>query len=207
MIRDNDAIFDDAERTGGVFEPESVAFWKKHLKPGQWAFDIGAYTGLYTLIAGKAGCHAYGFEPNPLNITQAIENRALNELDTDTTHFMDIAISDTKGERSFFFNVHGLSSVGSLTPVFDPRYSEKRIETMTLDWHFSLDAPVCAIKMDTEGYEENVLRGAVQILKKWKPGLIIELATMDHIRLHKEFLKPYGYTFFERVDDRNLICE
>jgi len=204
MIREHDAIFEDAERTGGVFEPESVAFWLKHCKPGHAAFDVGSYTGLFAILADKSGCHSYGFEPNMAVRERALENVALNES---SAQILDIAISDKKGEENFYYSVHGLSSVGSFTQHVDANYFVRKVETMSLDYHFMLDFPICAIKMDTEGYEKEVLIGAVNILRKWKPALIIELNTMDEIREHSDFLKPFGYTYFERIDNRNLVCE
>jgi len=204
MIREHDAIFQDAEHTGGVFEPVSVDFWLKHCKPGQTALDVGAYTGLFTFLAAKAGCHSYGFEPNMAVRERALENLALNNLDA---QIMQIAISDKKGAQNFYYSVHGLSSVGSFTPHNDANYFVYEVETMSLDYHFMLDMPICAIKMDTEGYEKEVLIGAVNILKKWKPALIIELNTMEEIKEHSDFLRPFGYTYFERVDNRNLVCE
>lgn len=208
MIREMDAIFDDADaRTGGVFEPESIEFWLKHCKPGQAAFDIGSYTGLFTFVAQKAGCHAIGFEPNMAVRERALKNRELNGFTGDEAQIFQIAISDKKGEQQFYYNVHGLSSVGSLAPVSDPNYFTYKVETMPLDWHFMLDIPVCAIKIDTEGFEQEVLEGAKNILAKWKPGLIIELNTMEHIKIHSDYLKQFGYTSFERIDNRNLVCE
>lgn len=207
MIRDSDAIFDDAGRTGGVFEPESVAFWLKHCKPEMASFDIGTYTGLYTFLAQKAGCYSYGFEPNPIVRKRAFENRKLNGFIGDEATILPYAICDKKGEEYFYYNVHHLSSVGSLNPVSDPAYRAEKVETLSLDWHFMLDFPVCAIKIDTEGAEQSVLIGAQNILKKWKPGLIIELSTMEHIKIHSDYLKQFGYTKFERIDNRNLICE
>ena len=207
MIRDMDAIFDDAERTGGIFEPESVEFWLKHCKKGQASFDVGAYTGLFTFLAQKAGCLSYGFEPNQAVRERALQNRELNGFTGDEASIFEIAICDKKDEKQFYYNVHGLSSVGSLSPVSDPNYYTYKVETMPLDWHFMLDIPVCAIKIDTEGFEQEVLEGATNILAKWKPGLIIELGTMEHIKIHSDYLKQFGYTKFERVDDRNLICE
>jgi len=204
MIHEHDAIFQDAERTGGVFEPESVEFWLKHCKPGQAAFDVGSYTGLFAILADKAGCHSYAFEPNMAVRERCLENIKLNDSEVKC---FDIAVSDKKGKQHFYYSVHGLSSVGSFTPHNDPNYFVREVETMPLDYHFMLDFPVCAVKMDTEGYEKEVLNGMVNILKKWKPALIIELNTMDEIQEHSDFLKPYGYTFFKRIDNRNLICE
>jgi len=208
MIEEGDEIFKDADNhTNGIFEPASIKFWIEHLKRGQFALDIGSYTGLYNLVAAKHGCNSYGFEPNPINLSRALKNRELNGFIGDEATFMRWAVSDREGKEIFSYNINRLSSIGKFGRVNEPNWVTVDVDVMTLDYHFMKDFPVCAIKVDTEGAEDKVLMGATSILKQWKPALILELQTMDHIKYHSDYLKQFGYTYFERVDGRNLICE
>ena len=60
------------------------------------------------------------------------------------------------------------------------------------------------IKIDTEGEDLNVLLGAENIIKKFKPKIIIEVRNENKLKI-QEFLHKYNYNFFNISNDQENI--
>ena len=65
LIPEGDRVVVNWQRDGS-FEPESVAIWLAAVRDGGVALDVGAYTGLYALLAACSGAQAVAYEPNPM---------------------------------------------------------------------------------------------------------------------------------------------
>lgn len=190
-----DMCLQDAKRTGGLFEPETFELFRAFISAGaKLFFDVGAYSGLYSIYAAKAGLISIAFEPNKVLYNRILSNAELNIVNI-TVH--NKAVSNRRGISAFYYNFD-CSSAGSL---YKSQKLVTEVELMTLD---ELSLEPCIIKIDVEGGELDVLRGALATLRT-KPKLIIEaLSSMDRERL-RHFLEPLGYTSFIQCDDRNLV--
>lgn len=178
------------------FEPESVAVWKSVCRDAPLVLDVGCYTGLYALLALKAGAHyVYGFDPNQHAIARAKHNAQVNRL---SPAFIRMGVGDTR--TSAKFSTHGrsvLTSIGSiLQGVGDTRIT-------TIDHSFDDRWSVAAIKIDVEGYEPNVIRGAAKTIERCRPLIIAEVLTDEAERTIRDMLDGYDFT---KADGRNLIC-
>jgi len=154
-----------------------------HLKQGMTVIDIGAHIGIYSLLMAKAvgpkGC-VYAFEPVPRFYERLLANIALNGA-INIKPFQ-IAISDKNGEMEFFivlptlfapFN-EGSSSMFLCTP----RSRSIKVSMETLDSFLERQGieKVDAIKIDVEGAELKVIRGARKLLSRPdKPLLMLEI--------------------------------
>jgi len=69
---------------------------------------------------------------------------------------------------------------------------KKNVNVITLD---SLDMPVCAIKIDVEGFELNVLKGAINLINNQKPVLLIEVKENTYSDIIG-YLKEFNYSPF-----------
>ena len=160
---------------GGPFADESVFF-----------LDIGANAGSYCLLPfydDRLTCWCY--EPHNEVYDILKENILLNNLE-DRVHPFNIGLWETNTLKDFRIPIDksdsGLSTLGNHTERF--KYDEKEgiykietIECMSLDSHFKEmkpTSPVDAIKIDAEGAELFIFRGAENILKKDKPWLLLE---------------------------------
>lgn len=179
----------------GFFEPESLELWEKSLKPYQVAIDVGAYTGLYAIKAAAAGCLAVAYEPNPVVFSRLVENMALNEVEMAT---FNKAVADQEGSLSFFIKPGPrLTSASSL--IESSGFQKISVDTVTL----ISDQPVCCIKIDVEGAEISVLRGAKDLLVKYHPVVILECLTDDARTEIVNFMSDLGYKC-SVLDHRNL---
>jgi len=139
-------------------------------RPIELVFDVGAHTGSTSDYFLKAYPKAkvFAFEPHGPSFRKletSIQNGNFNAF--------EIALSDTVGEQSFF--EYGIeSTINSLVPnaVYATRFNKdaqrKSVRVDTVD-HFCKDQNVqhiSVLKIDTEGNDFNVLKGAEVLLEK-----------------------------------------
>jgi len=181
-------------------EPKVKEFLSSRFKIGGVFVDIGANVGAYSLRAIKSGMRAISFEPNPENVRLLKRNAELNDLSVDVRECALGAAESTVN----------LSQNGATSRVND-EIKGVMVPVKTLD---SFQIPeVDLIKVDVEGYELEVLRGARQTLARTRPPLMIEMHHWIGAEAEAEIfniLHEAGYRF-EYLDTynqgRHLIAE
>lgn len=193
-IINGDRICNHVERKGS-FEPETLQVWSEIVQKGRTAIDVGAYTGLFSISAALMGAKAIAIEPMPSLIRRLKMNAKRNEVSIEV---IEAAASDADGKTEITHNSKIPFSAGaSLVRKKGYRYP---VNTVCLDSLNLVD--VAAIKIDVEKHETAVLRGATEILRKWRPALLVEALDED---LRKAVLDALpGYRLVERLDVRNL---
>lgn len=185
-VNDNcsDAIF-----SNGYEVPESK-FMERFLKPGMTVLDIGAHHGYFTLLSarqvGSSGS-VISFEPSPREFKRLLTHVRINSCGN--VRAEPIALGD-KQERSKLFVVQGRDTgCNSLRPpdVSEPT-TPLEVSTHTLDGYMAETGTkrVDFIKMDVEGAELAVLRGAEDLLARHPRPVI--LCEVDDRRT-----RPWGY--------------
>ncbi len=148
------------------------------VKPGDVVLDIGTNYGTTILQfakhVGKEG-FCYGFEPDLLNYDICQKQIAHNSL----TNIKVENIGLGEQEGSFFMVVENEANRGC-NKVFDAPKNEKestKITIKTLDSWVEENSlsQIDLIKIDVEGFEYNVLKGALKCLEEFNPTLFIEL--------------------------------
>lgn len=182
----------------GTFEPESMAAWREAIKPGDITIDVGSYTGLYAIVAGKCGALSVAFEPNPVVFSRLKNNIARNKV---TVSAYRQAASD-KVERRKFYTKHDMTSAGR----FKKRDGaiEVDVDCVPLDIVKFPKGRVAAIKIDVEGAELAVLHGAAALLKQHSPLVIAEALTDAARRALVSYMTQLGYDW-RQADGRNLV--
>ncbi len=149
-----------------------IGFLLKHIRKGDIVFDIGAHKGGYTYwmrkAAGKKG-KVVAFEP------QQKGAELLKALFTDVV-IENLGVSDASGFTDLHIapQSYSVSFEASLTKEYTGAVTEK-VKTTTIDAYCLQHALRPAfLKIDVEGHEMNVLRGAERILRIDKPFLLIE---------------------------------
>jgi FkbM family methyltransferase len=162
----------------GISEPDLQSALQLLTREGMVAYDIGANVGFFSVLiarlVGPAG-QVYSFEPLPQNARQISYNARLNGFSN--IHVDMAVVGQSDGAASFrvtdFSTTGKLESAGSVKVQMDAITARMR----QLDAMVSRgDAPAPElIKMDVEGAEADVLRGAAEILRRARPILLIEL--------------------------------
>lgn len=154
-------------------------------------FDIGAHTGIYTIIGNsdKKLNKIISIEPYYLNFARLMCNLKLNKISVKNC-FM-IAISNAKGFGKFKTNTTKdyLTQGGKLDET-----GGFNILKQTID-NFKIDKKIGGIKIDTEGHELECLLGGEKIIKKYLPDIIIEV-NLKSFKGSFDFLKNLGYKIY-----------
>lgn len=148
----------------GNHEPEQFAYFFSNFAEGCDVFlDIGANIGLYALYAarlgGKAEIHA--FEPDPRNFAQLMGNIYLNRF-TGRVRAHDIALSDKSGMIGFDLAPELRTSLTKVAEAASPAAAQ--IMAKPLDEVLSYRGKRIFLKIDVEGHETAVLKGAARLL-------------------------------------------
>lgn len=155
----------------GDYEPELCQLLEQHLRPGSVFVDCGANCGTFTLLGARLGAEVHSFEPDADNFHTLGVNLALNHL---TATINQACVGDTKGEVEFFINDPRQHNRGRHTLVNDGTMTPVKVHCTTLDDYCSSFSRLDVLKMDVEGAELRVLRGAERLLRRLRPMIIFE---------------------------------
>jgi FkbM family methyltransferase len=176
------------------FEPEVRQEVVRIASRGVNVIDIGANIGYFTVLASKLigpEKSVYSFEPQARVVTRLSRQIELNALCN--VKVFPIALSDKQGTVSFHVPSEGYEGYGSMHA--NGRFNVmKTIEVATErldDVLCKLNNPkIGLVKMDAEGAELLILRGATQLLSSPdRPVLIFEANETN--------CKPFGYCVFD----------
>ncbi|OFX07405.1 MAG: hypothetical protein A2516_02525 [Alphaproteobacteria bacterium RIFOXYD12_FULL_60_8] len=154
-----------------------VTFMIRHIRKGDHVMDIGANRGTYTYsmarAVGGAG-RVYSFEPNPV-----IAKQLRNNISAPNVMIENLAVSDTEEDKVFYRHTKGAGPTSSLE-FYDVlakagELEEVTVRCVTLDSYCRAKGLRPAlIKVDVEGHEFNVFRGAAKTIVEHRPVLVFE---------------------------------
>lgn len=146
------------------------------LRPGASFVDCGANIGLWTLVAAAAigaDGSVYAFEPNPVAVEKLIDNVQANAFE-DRVVISHFACGAQEGNGALSYD-----SQHNNSRLIENLAGERvlNVPVTTLDAALG-GTKVHGIKIDVEGSEMDVLRGAENILKQSRPWLCVEFNTL-----------------------------
>lgn len=182
---------------GSAYEEEVSFLMRKLVRPGDAVLDIGANVGLHTVFLSKlvdVG-RVIAFEPVSEMADRLSANCAFNRVDNVT--LVRAALGEETGEATIQANLgdpgmEGTNSMIASVHVANrpDRYEERTIPVKRLDdiaGELGISERIDFVKIDTEGFEPMVIRGALETLRKTRPAMLIEA--------HSNRLKEVGLTF------------
>ncbi|MFN3704670.1 MAG: FkbM family methyltransferase [Thermoflexales bacterium] len=161
--------------TLGFYEAPLVRFFARSLRPDTVFLDIGAYIGQYTLLAAKYAPQGQviACEPHPESFARLAAHLSRNHLKN--AFALQRAVGGQRVERALLCLSDQISDSEITLQPSDESFIE--VPMITLDeivHEFGLQK-VDLVKIDVEGMEGAVLRGAEETLSRFRPLLIIEL--------------------------------
>ncbi len=159
---------------------------------GFTVYDVGAHTGFFTLLASQLagdGGRVYAFEPRPDNVERLRRNMWVN--DARNVEVIAVAASDRDGEAAFV--MHESTLEGRLADATEDSTATVRTATIDALARDAMAAPDL-IKIDVEGAEGAVIRGAARTIDAHRPVLIIEVHSAEAGREVADAM-PCKYTF------------
>jgi FkbM family methyltransferase len=160
----------------GVYEEHVQALAATSVEAGAVVYDIGAHIGFFTVLfsrlSGQAGI-VYAFEPLPQNIERLMANVEVNSLAN--VRARCIAVSDQEGSGTLV--ARGSSLMAHLTENNgEAAEGVIPVQTTTVDAMVSGGYRIPSLlKIDVEGAEGRVIRGAARTLQSYRPWIVLEI--------------------------------
>lgn len=198
----------------GFWERDTVIWIDQHLPEGGTFIDVGAHIGFHSLKAARRaglGGRVVSVEPNPATLRELREN--IHSSGASRIVIEPVACSDRRGKLELFASARsntGMASLSSRNAERDaPETVAYAVEAVPLDEIVARQglSRVDVIKIDVEGAETLVLRGASQTLARFRPVIVMEmlddqLRAMDSSMLELETLMAKaGYSRGRRAED------
>ena len=183
----------------GDLDPKITWFLKRLLKPGDRVLDIGANIGLVTLwmskLVGPQGT-VHSFEPNPVLCHMLQATLAHNGITNVKLH--SIALGASGGQMELHVPI-GNFGAASLIRRTGQTAQVHTVPVMKLDeiiLQESEESGIAFIKLDVEGFEYEVLKGARRVLQELRPDAILfETNDKDNLSPVMQLLHDCGYDF------------
>jgi FkbM family methyltransferase len=163
----------------------------KLVAPGGLCLDIGSNIGLYSYVLAQHGCPVIAFEPNP-GVAKTV---SLIGMGVEVRQ-MALSSSDGSANLSVPIDNHGLSTLRSGVKL-PGRVKQWSVTTRRLDG-LGLSG-VRFVKIDVEGFEEDVLEGGHDTIARDQPVLLIEIEERHNagaLARIEERLRRLGYEGF-----------
>ena len=177
----------------GKFVTDELEFSEIHnfVNEGDWAIDVGANIGHYTIklseLLGAKG-RVIAFEPIPVTFAHLAENTLhskyknitlINAAVSEKTEMVGMSIPDFDTGLKNYYE----ASISNKISDTDTSVLTLSIDSLQIDHKISL------LKIDAEGHEPAVFSGAMKLIEKNLPVIIVETVT-DQIRKN---LQKLGY--------------
>ena len=158
--------------------------------------DVGANIAAYSVCASGLEHFREGFlfEPSPEAFRICKQNVALNGLDG-KLHCFNYAVSDRSGTNDFAIAgpLSGINAISDTSIHGQNKYLEHiEVETRTLDELLKFEGERIGIKIDVEGHERNVIKGAQRLLTSNIAVIQAELGYRQSLPV-VELLQEFGY--------------
>ena len=192
-----------------IVSQEMVDFFKKFIKQGDLVIDIGANIGDTTvpmaLAAGSSGI-TLGFDPNPYVYIILEINASLNKEKQNIIPLLN-AIS-VKDEDFYYVSSEASFSNGAISPTKESKHGKfvypnkiKGINLLQFLEKNYLDKlnVFSFIKIDTEGYDKEIIKSIHDLIEKYKPTIVAESfgdsTNEEKIELY-DVIAKHGYEIF-----------
>ncbi len=183
------------------YEFEGMEIFKDLLKHSQVVFDVGSHIGKYSIMSAKLnpGAEVYAFEASKDNFEILSKNKKVNQLKN--LYVMNKALSDKVGKEKFY-----VSQTGLMTKESD---QFRFVETETIDNFLQKNKieQIDLIKIDVDGNELKILKGAKKSLAKGKiKNIIIEIDGKNESHIRSLFSK-LGYSVKQILNNNYLVTK
>jgi FkbM family methyltransferase len=178
-------------RPAGVLESDVLPVFIEFATSSTWFVDVGAHTGIYSLLAGAASpaCEVVAFEPHPLTHARLNANIRANGFEGRCT-----ALQAAAGRSSGVARPHTPDDLTmcSLSDSGDAL----EISVVALDELIPKDGRTSLVKIDVEGHEDEVLEGMSAVMRDSHPAIFFECNPGGPANAIEQLLRAHGYSVF-----------
>ncbi|MEX0723668.1 MAG: TDP-N-acetylfucosamine:lipid II N-acetylfucosaminyltransferase [Gracilimonas sp.] len=179
-----------------------LGFIRDYLKPGMAFIDVGAGFGVYALPAAKwvgEDGKVFSFEPGAVAKNYLEKSKLENGFQN--MEIIGKAVSDKAGKQSW-----KTAETPELNKLDES--GEEEVQTIILDswWQFEGEPKVDFLKVDVNGSEADVLKGATELLKSELPVVLISI-TDQKTDAFVEELKKRVYKLYKYIPGSGILAE
>jgi FkbM family methyltransferase len=172
-----------------LYEPQIMSLLSSALGPGKIFFDVGTNMGYHSLLASKLvgdKGRVHAFEPADTQFQHLQLNLRINHIENVTAN--QCAVAESTGEREFFISEGWNQGTHSLGKTAGQSKS-CRVPCVSIDDYVEKQSVkrIDVMKVDVEGAELSVFKGAQRTLSTMPPPLLI-------FECCEEFSQPFGYS-------------
>ncbi len=190
------------------WEKESIGLWLKLCERSEYILDLGANTGVFSLIAKAVNpaSKVYAFEPVQRVFEKLKQNVSVNSYDIVC---VDKAVSNYNGKAVIYdTNTEHILSVTVNFNYLDPsvKVQEIEIETITLNTFVKGNAipRVDLMKIDVETHEPEVLEGFSDYLNRFRPAILIEILNNEIGEKVEKLVSGMNYLYFNIDENKGV---
>ena len=190
-------------------EPRLFDWAEEFVRRGDVVWDIGANVGLFAFsaasLSGTEG-HIVAVEADNWLAQLLVRSASMLTSKCAGVDVFPLAVINSVGVGMFNIAARGrstnyLDGARGSTQTGGIRKSVM-VETVTLDWLLTRSPVPNILKIDVEGAEYQVLKGAHQVLSQVRPLIICEVSSENAVRVG-ELLRSYGYELFDLDKSKN----
>jgi FkbM family methyltransferase len=189
------------------YEKMSYDLWINLSKKANVILDVGANTGIYSLMTKTVNPSAqvYGFEPMPDVYRQFLANEKLNNFGI---HCLELAASNEDGTADIYTNPTEQLYTSTLNSENTVENSIKTtIKTITLKTWIEQNniKNIDLMKVDVESFEPQVMEGMGEYLKQMRPTMLMEILSNEVGEAVEKHLEGCDYLFFNLDEETKPV--
>ena len=187
---------------------DAVASLREFIREGDTVIDVGAHTGDTTLpmaiAAGASGC-TLALEPNPYVFRILEENARLNPGLANIVP-LNFAATEADGRFTFHYSDASYCNGGYLSQIRHRKHKHRyplEVQGRNLERFLRREyaerlGRLSYIKTDTEGYDKEVIRSLLGILREFRPILVTEV--------YKRLIREEREALFDVLGEAGYVC-
>lgn len=201
LVDFNDGI-DKSIFNHGFYDEGLTNYILKNIKKEYVCVDVGSNIGWISCLLGVKAKKVYSFECNPIVFNRLVCNVYLNNLSDKVVCYSN-GVGDYTGEQNFVSYKHsGHGHLGSTVRYADSFTGVFKVDVLRLDDCLEDIKSLDFLKVDVEGFEFDVIKGAKNLIKKYCPVIVFEY---NDCKCCLDLLGDFGYTFFLLGNSGDLI--
>lgn len=192
------------------YERKVKRFIIKNLDKYDTFMDVGACIGDYSIWLANNGYKCLTFEPVPANFEVLQQNIKLNHL-TEHIHAYPWGLGSRKEQVSFEVRPHNKGASKVIRDNEIPETSQTNEATIQKFDSIKNQLPLIAnnkvmIKLDVEGMESEVLKGAAEFIKSTRHLMLIMETCISDQKMLKQLLAQWGDFKYIKIDKHNFAA-
>ncbi len=186
-------------------ERNVMSSFERLIRKGETVIEVGGHIGYVSLffakLAGDTG-HVFVFEPGANNLPYTAHNlqlaqnvQLIRKAVSSTAGRMPFYLEDMSGQNNSLVKDFWVFDDVAKSAFLEGQYREAWVDVVTLDQFVAEKALAPAfLKIDVEGAEFDVLQGAINTIKSYRPALMLEV-NVKHAEIY-EFALQNGYEIY-----------